>query len=158
MILKKNSGMGRFTYPWYSTGALESYAIIKFNYLIHCLEWKQVDIAILHRKLADLLNLDLCCVTRECLLYLSLKLTGGRLGNWLMLTLPLYVPCMLSRVGSLYGLLYTWLLAYYGGCNLDNKQLTIKKIQTYNFCRLNRLENIPNGSCSIWLLYRYLQE
>ena len=25
-----------------------------------------------------------------------------------MLTLPLYVPCMLSRVGSLYGLLYTY--------------------------------------------------
>ena len=143
MIFKKISGMGRFTYPWCYTGALESYAIIKVNYLIHCLEWKQVDIAILHRKLGYLLNLDLCCVTRECLLFLSLKLTGGRLGNWLkhfykcvldtsvlgtvMLALPLYVPCMLSRVGSLYGLLYTWLLAYYGGCNLDNKQQIIKK-------------------------------
>ena len=57
-----------------------------------------------------------------------------------MLTLPLYVPCMLSRVGSLYGLLYTWLLAYYGGCcNLDNKQQTTEKIQTYNSCSLDRL-------------------
>ena len=42
-----------------------------------------------------------------------------------VLTLPRYVPCMLSRVGYLYGLLRTWLPAYYGGCNLDNKQLTI---------------------------------
>ena len=42
-----------------------------------------------------------------------------------VLTLPRYVPCMLSRVGYLYGLLRTCLPAYYGGCNLDNKQLTI---------------------------------
>ena len=44
-----------------------------------------------------------------------------------VLTVPRHVPCMLSRVGSLYGLLYTWLPAYYGGCNLDNKQQTLKK-------------------------------
>ena len=81
----------------------------------------------LHRKLGYLLNLDLCCVTLECLLFLSLKFTGERLGNRLkhflkcvldtsvlgnfVLTLLLYVRCMLSRVGSFYGLLYTWLLA-----------------------------------------------
>ena len=63
-------------------------------------------------------------MTREYLLLLSLKLTGETLGNRLkhcfkcvldtsvlstfVLTLPLYVPCMLSRVGSLYGLLYTY--------------------------------------------------
>ena len=66
-------------------------------------------------------------MTREYLLLLSLKLTGERLGNRLkhcfkcvldtsvlstfVLTLPIYVPCMLSRVGSLYELLCTWLLA-----------------------------------------------
>ena len=81
-------------------------------------------IAILHRKSGYLLNPDLCCVTRECLPFLSLKLTGERLGNRLkhflkcildtsvlgtfVLTLPLYVPCMLSSVGSLYGLLYSY--------------------------------------------------
>ena len=116
--------MGRFAYPQCSAGAPESSAIMKNNYPIHCFEGKQVDIAILHRKLGYLLNLDQCCVTKECLLFLSLKLTGERLGNRLkhflkcvldtsvlgtfMLTLPLYVPCMLSRVGSLYGLLYTY--------------------------------------------------
>ena len=63
--------LGRFAYPWCSTGPSESSAIIKVKYLIHCLEWKQVDIAILHRKLGYSLNLDLCCVTRECLLFLS---------------------------------------------------------------------------------------
>ena len=63
-------------------------------------------------------------MTKECLLFLSLKLTCERLGNRLkyflkcildtsvlgtfMLTLPLYVPCMPSHVGSLYGLLYTY--------------------------------------------------
>ena len=166
--------MGRFAYRRCSTGAPEGSAIIKVNYLIHCLEWKQVNIAILHRKLGYLLNLDLCCVARECLLFLSyiwlvrdltrLKhffkcaLDTSVLGTF-VLTVPLYIPCMLSRVGSLYELLYTCLLAYYAGCcNLDNKQQTIKKIQTYNFCSLYRLENIPNGSCSIWLLYRYLQK
>ena len=56
-----------------------------------------------------------------------------------VLTLSLYLPCMLSRAGSLYGLLYTWLVAYYGVCNLDNKQQTIKKIQIYNICSLDRL-------------------
>ena len=33
-------GMGRFAYPWNSAGAPESSAIIKNNYLIHCLEGK----------------------------------------------------------------------------------------------------------------------
>ena len=74
-------GWVRFTYPWCSAGAPESSAIIKVNYLIHWIEWKQVDIAILHRKLGYLLNLDPCWVTKECLLFLSLKLTGERLGN-----------------------------------------------------------------------------
>ena len=61
-------------------------------------------------------------IYKECLLFLSLILTGERLGNRLkhflkcildtsglgtfVLTLSLYVPCMLSRVGSIYGLLY----------------------------------------------------
>ena len=105
-------GWVRFTYQWGSAGARESSAIIKVNYLIHWIEGKQVDIAILERKLGYLLNPDLCFVTREYLLLLSLKLTGERLGNRLkhcfkcvsdtsvlgtfVLTLPLYVPCMLS--------------------------------------------------------------
>ena len=75
--------------------------------------------------------------------FLVLNWTGERHGNRLkhsfkcvldtsvlgtiVLTLPRYVPYLLSRVSSLYGLLYTWLLAYYGGCNLDNKQQTIEK-------------------------------
>ena len=50
-----------------------------------------------------------------------------------VLTVPLYVPCMLSRVGYLYELLRKLLLAYYGGCNLDNKQLTIKKNTNLQF-------------------------
>ena len=165
-------GWVRFTDPWCCAGGRESSTIIKVNYLIHWMEWKQVDIAILHRKLGYLSNLDLCCVTRECLLFFSLKLAGERLKHCFkcvsdtsvlgtfMLTLPLCVPCMLSCevpfTDFLY--MYTWLLAYYGGCNLDNKQLTIKKLQTYNFCSLDRLENIPNGSCSIWFLYSHLQE
>ena len=120
--------------------------IIKVNYLFHLLPlmktgWHSHR---LQRKLGYLLNLDLCCLTREWLLFLSLKLTGERLGNRLkhfffwcaldtsvlgafVLTLPLYAPSMLSRVASLYGLLYTWLLAQYSGCNLDNQQQTIKK-------------------------------
>ena len=35
--LQNVSGMGRFGYPWCSAGAPESSAIIKNNYLIHCL-------------------------------------------------------------------------------------------------------------------------
>ena len=65
-------------------------------------------------------------------------------------------PPKVKGDGLLY--MYTWLLAYYGGCNLDNKQLTIKKTQTYNLCSLDRLENILNGSCSIWLIPSPLQE
>ena len=38
--LQNVSGMGRFAYPWCSAGVPESSAIIKVNYLIHCLEWK----------------------------------------------------------------------------------------------------------------------
>ena len=101
-------GWVRFTDPWCCAGGRESSTIIKVNYLIHWMEWKQVDIAILHRKLGYLSNLDLCCVTRECLLFFSLKLAGERLKHCFkcvsdtsvlgtfMLTLPLYVPCMLS--------------------------------------------------------------
>ena len=37
--LQNVSGMGRFAYPWCSAGAPESSAIIKVNYLIHCLEY-----------------------------------------------------------------------------------------------------------------------
>ena len=55
---------------------------------------------------APLLNLDLCCVTRECLLFFSLKLAGERLKHCFkcildasvlgtfVLTLPLmYLVC-----------------------------------------------------------------
>ena len=35
--LQNVSGMGRFGYPWCSAGTPESSAIIKNNYLIHCL-------------------------------------------------------------------------------------------------------------------------
>ena len=57
--------------------------IIKVNYLFHMLPlmktgWHSHR---LQRKLGYLLNLDLCCLTREWLLFLSLKLTGERLGN-----------------------------------------------------------------------------
>jgi len=107
-------GWVRFTYPWCSAGARENSSIIKVNYLIHWMEWKQVDIAILHKKLGYLLNLDLCCVSRECLLFLSLKLTGERLGNrlkhcfkWVsdtsvlgtfVLTLPLYACTLYAKL------------------------------------------------------------
>ena len=47
---------GRSTYPWCSTGASESSAIIRVNYLMHWIEWKQVDIAILHKKIRLLIQ------------------------------------------------------------------------------------------------------
>ena len=44
--------------------------------------------------------------------------------------------------------------------SLDNKQQTIKKkaMQTYNSHSLDKLENIPSGSCSILLFCSCLQE
>ena len=109
-------------------------------------------------------------MTKECLLFLSLKLTCERLGNRLkyflkcildtsvlgtfMLTLPLYVPCMPSHVGSLYGLLYT------DGCLrnivvlisiISNKQLRKYKLTTsvaWIDCKISQMEAVQFGYCT----------
>ena len=64
-----------------------------------------------------------------------------------------------SRVGFETVRILVCVVAFaYLRCSIVNKQQTIKKVQTYNQISLGRLENIPDGSSSILLFCRYLQE
>ena len=123
--------------------------IIKVNYLFHMLPlmktgWHSHR---LQRKLGYLLNLDLCCLTREWLLFLSLKLTGERLGNrrkhfFLMRINNRQIKhqaVLAWQSGSLF--IDRWWLISKPACNHKYNHKPLPKVTNYNDAIYNKNKN-----------------